>query len=203
MFKHDPSHTNNYPLQSDTEKDLKLILYPGWNFIAIGLQLKDSSPSTLFSGIDIKDKLYKFDNSLQQNIPYNGPIKPQEGYWFKNTDNNIHILQCRGKAITEDFAVKIPKAGWATFSSPRGIPWESCIIKYNNASYTIKEAKAAGLINSIIKMFDAYRQEMINIGLPGDQTGNAFLKPNQGYWLQTLADNIELLIPKKYIKAKK
>jgi len=200
MFKHDLMHTNNYPREDETEKDIKLILYPGWNFISIGLQLKNPAPQALFDGIDLKDKLYKFDNSLQSNSPYNGPIKPQDGYWFKNTDNNIQVLRCYGKAITGDFTVKIPRAGWANFGSPRGIPWNNCIIKYNNASYTIKQAKTSGLINSTIKMFDAYRQEIVNIGLPGELTGNTFLKPNKGYWIRTLVDNIELLIPRKFTK---
>jgi len=200
MFKHDPSHTNNYPLENDTEKDLRLILFPGWNFLSAGLQLKNPSPSVIFSGINIKDNLYKFDNSLQLSTLYNGPIKPQDAYWLKIMDNDIHILKCRGRAIREDFAVKIPKAGWASFGSPRGIPWEDCIIKYNDASYTIREAKASGLINSKIKMFDAYRQEIVNIGLPGELTGNTFLRPNKGYWIQTLVDNIELLIPKEYLR---
>ena len=184
----------------------------GWSLISFPIEPAHAAPLTVFKGGAIEYNLYRWEYETQSLIAYEqlspgdfGPITADEGNWLYSSGPGT--LKCWGRQQTTARHIMLPH----TYSNPSsawsivGYPfetaqeWSNCSVynPYASAPQTrsIADAMAAGWIYSVLYAWDPATQSMIDVGLPDDLPTSTQLDPWHGYWLFSMADDLQLIIP--------
>lgn len=170
------------------------------------------TPPTVFKGAAIDGNIYGWDNELQGSSVYDsmsgpafGPISPDYGNWLSVLSPTT--LRLSGRAQTTPRTIMLPHAPpdssslWTIIGYPflTAQSWGNCSVFNPNASGSqtrwLAEARDAGWVCTILYGWDASIQGLYDVGLEDDWVANTTVEPWHGYWMQTFADDLRLIIP--------
>jgi len=194
--------SENFDLGTTTASSAAGTLNAGWGLVSIPLVPVNPDPASVFAGIDIDSKLYRFDRATQSMILYDvwtpdifGNVSVDEGYWVQvDTSKTISYQAYGGTAATH--TTQLPAAGWAiigcSFQSNR--QWPDTLVTLGATTVPISTARGNGWISGTGYWFDSSTQSMVDFGLPEDFPTGTELRTWHGHWVQSYVNSLTLTL---------
>jgi len=174
----------------------------GWSLISLPQQPVNPDPASVFAGIDMDGRLYRWDNPTQSLFLYDtwspeqfGTVNVENGYWLDSAAAGAISYQALGgNPAAQD--IPLPSAGWAIIGCPFATErqWVSTMVKHATSTVPITTARTNAWLNTIGYWWDASTQSLCDFGLPDDFVSSETLQPWHGYWVQTLTDDLTLTL---------
>lgn len=172
-------------------------LKEGWNLVSVPCNPQDPSPEAVLDrlvvqGNAIAGALYRYSGGVYEVYPTDfTELEQGRGYWLKLTSATWESAQPASNDWPEEFHIPLTQ-GWNLIGNPYDLPvkLEDCRIVQGTSTYTLDEAEAAGLCSAWIWGYDS-GYKALRQGASEDTR----LRPWRGYWLQTSAPDLELLVP--------
>jgi len=198
-------------------------LYPGWNYIACPLVPFDPAPESVFAGVDIFYNLFRFDAPTGGVLYYEDPSGPfgnillGDGYYLNNQSGATSFSYSGvpdgvpdGNGTMTDMWISLPgiqgdpgQGGWHLIGHPfnhdtptngPGATGDNIWFTDGTTLKTWDEAVSAGWVADNMQYFDAPTQGVLVMTYQGWGNDDT-LRAKTAYWLQTMKDNIALIIP--------
>jgi len=176
----------------------------GFNLIGLPCVAMEPSPGVLLGGLELTDKLFRWDNAVQNFVTYSstnptafGNLCRGNGYALLSSTASMISYQGIGNSGL-DLRISIPKSGWCLMSHPftSPIPWLDLMVTNGAQTLTLQQGAAAGWIGRIAFTWDS---RIGNFGYVGTGArGSRFddsMRPWRAYWVTTYQDNLALIIP--------
>lgn len=175
----------------------------GWSLISLPVQPADVNPLTVFQGIDIEARLYRWDNAGQSIIIYSnwsplqfGDINIDDGYWLQTTGPAIISYEPAEVVQQDQRTIAIPKAGWSIIGCPFEGPkdWNAVTVTYGGYTRPMATARDWAWLESLGYWWDnsVPGGGLRTYGLDDDWAEETVLRPWKGYWLQTHLNNLSI-----------
>lgn len=182
---------------------------PGWNLISLPAiptnpavaDVLDECPEALGIGY-----IYRWDCVVQgikvydtYNVEDFGNMLLTEGYWLQVVPGDSHIISFEGITDNDntDMWISLPKTGWTIIGCPfsYSVDWNNVEITDGTATVPLATARDNEWLHTICYYWDSVAGGLQQIGLDDDWVGNSVLQPWHGYWVQSLRDNLALIVP--------
>jgi len=174
----------------------------GWSLISLPLEPVNPDPASVFSGIPLDNKLYRWDNPTQSLVAYDewmpsgfGNVTLDDGYWLQTaSDSTISYQAYAGTPATH--TISIVKAGWSIIGCPflTDKQWADAEVTYGAQTVSLETARNNGWLNSMGYWWDSCTQSLKILGLPDDWPDSEAVQPWHGYWIQTNVDGLALTL---------
>lgn len=167
-------------------------LYAGWNLWSLTLIPIDPDPQTVFEGMPLDQRLYRWDVQAQEYVPYRdddparfGPLVMGQGYW---------VFSDHYRDMSYDYIgppdhpwLDLPHSGWHLLGSPvrtYRVPQMTVADMATSASVPIDEAGALGWLDPVLWGFPSHSYRLLYLWDSG-----------QGAWLLTHQPALRLELP--------
>ncbi len=184
----------------------------GWNLMSVPIEPAHPTPPVVLKDMPIDGNIYSWENEAQGMSVYDsmsgpafGPINPDYGYWLVTpAPATLRVsgrLQTTPRTIMLPHTAPNPASAWTIIGYPFLLPqdWGNCSVFNPNApepkTRSVAEARDAGWVNTILYGWDSAAQGLFDVGLADDWVTNNTIEPWHGYWMETLADDLRLIIP--------
>ena len=179
----------------------------GWHLISLPGQPVDDDPATVFAGLPITDRLWRYDAALRSYVAYwdlnpaeFGVVQRGEGYWLYIDDPSAYVsYQAYAQAGT--VSQPFPQAGWQMIGLPQPevTPLAACSITHLMLDVTATYTDAAlslHWVQEVIYGWDPDTQGYWEVGLSGPLINDDYrMLPWRGYWFKTAIPNLALNVP--------
>ena len=181
---------------------------PGWNLIALPAiptspavaDVLDECPDALGIGY-----IYRWDTVAQgikvydmYNVEDFGNMLITEGYWLQITGNDSSVISYEGITDNDDtdMWISLPKTGWTIIGCPfsYNVDWNAVEITDGTATVPLSTARNNSWLYTICYWWDSQAGGLQQIGLDDDWVGDSTMRPWHGYWIQSLKDNLALIV---------
>ncbi|MDH7482290.1 MAG: hypothetical protein QHH26_10015 [Armatimonadota bacterium] len=185
-----------------------------WNLISLPAIPKNPNPEVVFAGFPVGSGILWRYSAPDSNFYYYDPWDPEpfggalitEGYWLWCENGGMTISY---EAVTEnyntDMWISLPGkptdtigGGWTLIGTPYNFnyPWEN--VKVTDGTQTLTVEQACNLADpwlaKIHWWFDATAQSLMTLSYPDQWPDSTELLPWHGYWIQSLKDNLALIL---------
>lgn len=178
----------------------------GWNLMSLPAIPTDPTPPAVFDeyGGAIEGVLCRWDAALQGLSCYSewggdfGNMLLTDGYWLLLGPEGANQLSF--EAITDnddtDMWISLPKTGWTIIGCPYrySVNWNTVEITDGTATIPLATARDQWL-KTITYWWDSEEGGLKTMGLDDDFTDTVTLEPWQGFWVNSLKDNLALIVP--------
>lgn len=182
----------------------------GWNLLSLPAIPTNPAPPDVFAvyGVDAIDgNLYRWDAAVQGTYQYSqwggdfGNMLLTDGYWLKLGPEGANQLSF--EAITDnddtDMWISLPKTGWTIIGCPfsYAVNWNTVEITDGTATIPLATARDSGWLVTVTYWWDSTVAGggMRTMGLDDDYCESTTLEPWHGFWVQSLKDNLALIVP--------
>ena len=183
-------------------------LNPGWHLISLPGVADGAAPPSIFGALNIESNLFRYEPSRLSYVAYSeydppsefGGLAPDVGYWlYVSSPSTISYTPSLTSSLRR---VALPQRGWHLIGSPFHdalpvIPLSHCLLRRttDNVSKLMADASASGWVSLPAFAWDYSRLTYVTVGVDGPplDDDNSW-RPWSGYWLNTAAANLELVI---------
>lgn len=182
----------------------------GWNLISVPAIPTNPAPPDVFAdyGADaIENNLYRWDAAAQGIYLYSmwtpedfGNILLTDGYWLNLGEAGANQLSF--EAITDnddtDMWISLPKTGWTIIGCPFSYPVDWNTVEVTDGTATVPLANVRDQwLHTYTYWWDSTVPGggLRTMGLDDDWTDTVMLEPWHGFWVQSLVDNLALIVP--------
>lgn len=182
------------------------------SLMSVPIEPAHPAPLQVFQGAPIDGYLIQWENESQSSVAYDafdpagfGGITPDYGMWMTSS-TSVSPVKIYGSTQTTARRIMLPhayggSAGWTIIGYPfqTGQLWGNCSIYNPNASppqtRSIFDAREAGWISSVLIWWDAAAGSSRDCGVEDDYSYSSTVEPWHGYWMRSLADDLQLIVP--------
>lgn len=175
----------------------------GWNLFGIPAIPAVSSPENVMAGTPIDGRLYRWEAALGGLIGYDvwspeiyGGLLLGDGHWLET--QSATTISYQGRYQAEDQWISLPMAGWSLIGHPfnHNTHWTNVKVHNGKAVLSMLDAsRIEGWLNSTGYWWNSQLQGLCDFGLPEDFVNDNVLQPWHGYWVESYADNLSLIVP--------
>ena len=184
------------------------VLNSGWHLISLPGVTDGATPPSIFGSINIESNLFRYEPSRLSYVAYSqfdpptefGGLAPDAGYWlYLSTPSTITYTPTLTSSLRR---VALPLRGWHIIGAPfydtlPVIPLTHCLLRRttDNVSKLMADASTSGWVSLPAFAWDYANLRYLTVGLDGPplDDDNSW-RPWAGYWLNTQAANLELVI---------
>jgi len=160
----------------------------GWNLISLPL-VTSPTPSEVFPGLGHGWHLYAWDAVQGKYLSSSQmeAVKTGEGYWLKTPQNGV--LTITGTLNKQPLTIPL-HPGWNMVGLPSMDPvtWSSPRVLYQEETFTLDQAAAAGLLSSHIYRWTGSSYEDVHFV-------SGWFHPGYGYWVRSWVECLLWMIP--------
>lgn len=184
----------------------------GWSLFSVPIEPAYPTPPVVLKDTQIDGSIYSWKNEVQGMSVYDslsgtafGPVNPDYGYWLVTpapvTLRVSGRLQTTHRTIMLPHTAPNPCSAWTIIGYPflNSQEWGNCSVFNPNApepkTRSVAEARNAGWLCSVLYGWDNGTQGLFDMGLEDDWVTNTTIEPWHGYWMETYADDLRLIIP--------
>ncbi|MDI6827335.1 MAG: family 10 glycosylhydrolase [Armatimonadota bacterium] len=175
----------------------------GWNLISLPLDPVNTNPATVFSGIDIDLKLFRYSRTTWSFIVYDqwspgdfGPCKTDEGYWLLADGPKTISYQAYAGGPTQR-STTLGNNCWNIIGCPFTTDknWENAEVTHAGTTVPLRIAsKENNWLDSVGWWWDNLSQSLQTLGLSEDWPATDCLQPWHGYWVKTNTNDVVLTL---------
>lgn len=175
----------------------------GWNLISLPAVPSNPGPDSVLAGMSIDQRLQRWEAATGGLVIYDlwspdayGGMVLGDGHWLQTDAPGT--ISFAGRYQPEDQWISLPKAGFSligqTFNHSTG--WAD--VKIHNGTSIVSMSDAIHMeswLQASGFWWDSAAQGLCDFGLEEDYYSNTTLDPWHGYWVESLVDNLSLLVP--------
>ncbi len=180
----------------------------GWNLISLPAIPTSPDPQLVFPGCPnaLAGGLYRYDAATQSILLYDqytpdafGNMLLTDGYWLQLTGSDTNVISFEGITDNDDtdMWISLPKTGWSIIGCPFSYPvnWNTVEITDGTATVPLSYARDNSWLRTFTFWYDSSSQSLMSMGLDDDWGDSVMLEPWHGYWVNSLRDNLALIVP--------
>ena len=171
--------------------------------MSVPLTPVDPAPTSVFSGTNIDESLYRYDpcccyvDYLTLDPAPFGNVEAGRGYWLHL--NSAATVQYEGYRSTGTVAIPLPSACWYLIGTPQDTdqPLSNCEVRDTTTPEikSLAAASDAGWLSVPLYFYDPASLGYRTCGLDPWED-DSYLRAWSGYWLCARRGNLELRVPK-------